>query len=159
MSTDFIASQVALEDIATSDLDAFVAYWRSLRGERFAPSWREFDLLALDTDSISRIVVADVQRNPLDFVVRFWGTGHVRKKGVDKTGESINQPPNIRKDRAHAEYRWVIENKAPLASRDIVDLQHVGHRAPFHQSLLRLPLSDDGIDVHNVISLAVWERV
>ena len=92
--------RVDFDDISNPEIMAFVAYWESLKGDAFAPSWKDFDLAALDPKSIPYIIVIDVVRDPLDFVIRFWGTGHVAKKGVDKTGKSVGDAPRFRKDTA-----------------------------------------------------------
>lgn len=153
-----IPSRVDISEILTPELEAFIAYWESLKGDRFAPSWRDFDLSALAPQSIPNIVVADVVPDPLDFIIRFWGTGHVSRKGVDKTGESVSTLPNLRGAAAFDEYHAVVREKQPVASRDIVDLQEYNNLLPFEQRLVRLPLSDDGETVRQVVSLAVWEK-
>jgi len=154
-----LPTQIPLTEILTPEIDAFIAYWESLKDGAFAPSWQRFDLVALDPKSIPQIVVADVVREPLDFVIRFWGTAHVARKGVDKTGKSVNDVPVFRGQAAFEEYQWVVANRQPLASRDIVNLQDATGKLPVHQELARLPLSDDGEQVDHVISLAVWNRV
>ena len=108
---DTLPTQVAISDILTPEFEDFMDYWSSLRGGAFAPSWEQFDLLALDPKSIPRVVVVDVHRDPLDVVVRFWGTGHVQRKGFDKTGKSIAGTPTIRGPTAFSE-------GAVLAKRD-----------------------------------------
>jgi hypothetical protein len=153
------SSRVAIDEIATPEIRAFIEYWDSLRGDAFAPSWKAFDLSALEPKSIPYVVVADVIHDPLDFIIRFWGTAHVSRKGVDKTGRSIIAKPDLRGATAFDEYREVVEEKHPVASRDIVNLQTFSNLLPFEQSLVRLPLSDDGKNVHHVVSLAQWEKV
>jgi len=153
-----LPTQVAISDILTPEFEAFMDYWNSLRDGAFAPSWEQFDLAALNPKSIPRVVVVDVQRDPFDVVVRFWGTGHVQRKGFDKTGTSIAGIPTVRGPTSFAEYRWVVDNKEPFASRDIVNLLDSVGKPPFHQTLIRLPLSNHGETVDHVVSLAVWER-
>ena len=97
--------------------------------------------------------------DPLDFIIRFWGTGHVTRKGIEKTGKSVNSKPDFRGQTAFEEYRTVVTEKKPLASRDMVNLQDFSDMLPFEQFLVRMPLSNDGHDVHNVVSLAWWEKV
>jgi len=154
-----LPTQVAIADILTPEFEAFIDYWNSLRESVFAPSWKQFDLMALDPKSIPQVVVVDVHRDPFDVVVRFWGTAHVNRKGFDKTGSSISGIPTIRGPRSFAEYRWVVEHKEPFASRDTVNLRGAIGKPPFHQTLIRLPLSNDGERVDHIVSLASWERV
>ena len=75
-----LPTQARLDDIITPEIKAFVAYWESLKGDAFAPSWNDFDLAALDPKSIPFVIVVDVVRDPLDFIIRFWGTAHVARK-------------------------------------------------------------------------------
>lgn len=154
-----LPAHVQLEDIVTPELEAFIGYWKSISDQPIGPPWKKFDLLALAVSSISKIVVADVRRDPLDFVYRFWGTAQTERKGMDKTGRSVVEVAPFRGGVAFNEYRWVMENKRPFASRDIVDLQEVSGRVPFEQRLVRLPLSDDGREVHHIITLAAWDKV
>lgn len=114
---------------------------------------------ALEPKSLPYLVVADVHRDPLDFKIRFWGTGHVARKGVDKTGQSISGKPDFRGKTAFDEYCWVVNEKKPLASRDLVNLQDFGNMLPFEQMLVRLPLSNDGSNVDTIVSLALWDKI
>jgi len=155
MSDD--SKEIAVEDIALPRVREFLAYWQSLRAGRFAPSWREFNLLALDPRSIPHVVVVDVVREPLDFVYRFWGTAHVTAKGFDKTGKSVAEPPQSRRRVTFQEYEKMVAEKQPLAAVGTVDLPEMG-RVPFTQTIVRLPLSDDGAEVDKIVSIAVWER-
>jgi hypothetical protein len=63
----------AIEDVATPGIRAYQQRWDDLRGDRFAPSWREVHLGQLDPKNNPYIVVSDVPREPVDFTIRFWG--------------------------------------------------------------------------------------
>jgi len=102
---------IPISDVLTPAIQGFQDYWNERYGDSFAPSWRDIHLDELDPKTIPYIVVADVKRNPLDFIMRFWGTEHVIRKGFDKTGESIQQKLNFRGKVGWSEYVWVIENK------------------------------------------------
>jgi hypothetical protein len=150
-------SWVPIEDINDGDFRRFIDYWTSLKGRRFAPSWQEFDLSALPPAMVPHIVVVDVIGPPTDIRVRFWGTAHVRRKGVEKTGKLITDNPTQRDEEAKQEYLWVVANRQPMASRSMVDLHEDQKRLPFEQRLVRLPLSSDGESVDHIVSLAYWE--
>lgn len=152
-------SHLSIDRVEIPEIVDFIAHWDALRHDALAPSWAQFDLMDLDPSWVPYLVVADVVHDPLDFIVRFWGTGHVTRKGVDKTGKSVNAAPDFRGRAAYNEYQWVVENKEPLASRSMVNLHEFSNMLPFEQVQVRLPLSDDGVNVHHVISLAVWEKV
>ena len=151
------STEIAVGDIDIPSLKAFLAYWETLRGERFGPPWKDFNLLALDPKAIPYIIVVDVFRDPLDFFIRFWGTAHVTAKGFDKTGKSVVDPPRFRGTSAFNEYSQIVKEKRPLATKGVVKLPHLD-RVPFTQTVLRLPLSDEGMEVDKIVSLAFWEK-
>jgi len=151
-------SRVPIEDVLDEDFRRFIDYWTSLKGRRFAPSWRAFDMGALPPAMIPHLVVVDVIGPPTEILVRFWGTAHVRRKGVEKTGKLITETPTQRDEEAKREYLWVVANRRPMASRSMVDLHEDQKRLPFEQRLVRLPLSSDGETVDHIVSLAYWEQ-
>jgi hypothetical protein len=53
------------------------------------------------------------------------------QKGVDKTGQSISDKPDFRGKTAFDECGWVVNEKKPLASRDLLNLQDFGNMLPF----------------------------
>ena len=130
--------EILVGDIGIPNLKAFLAYGETLRGERVAPSWEDFTLLALDAKVIPHIIVVDVLRHPLDFFMRFWGTAHVTAKGFDKTGKSVNDPPRFRGTSAFNEYSRILKEKRPLASKGMVKVPHLD-RGPFSQQSFACP--------------------
>ena len=87
---------IAISDVLTPAIQEFQDYWNERCGDAFAPSWRDIHLDELYPKTIPYIVVADVKRDPLDFMIRFWGTEHIIRKSFDKTGKSIQQKQNFR---------------------------------------------------------------
>ena len=73
--------EIEIDSIAGPNMKTVLGYWNSLRGDRFASTWEEFDFLALGPHFIPYLTVVDVHREPLDFVFRFWGTAHQTSKG------------------------------------------------------------------------------
>jgi len=162
-STNTEPLEIPLQEICQPSVATFMYYWRSLRGDRFAPAWNEFDLFALGTESIPRVIVVDVNRAPFRIDYRFWGTANVKVKGFDMTGKSLDAFPPNRGAIAREEYRRVVTDKRPIAFKDTLalpsDQQRSGlERAPFDQIIVRVPLSDDGAFVDHVVSLCNWER-
>ena len=149
--------EIPVGDIDIPSLKEFLAYWETLRGEGVGPSWEDFNLLALDPKVIPYIIVVDVLRDPLNFLIRFWGTAHVTAKGFDKTGKMVDDPPRFRGTSAFNEYSQMVKEKRPLASKGMVKFPHLD-RLPFTQTVLRLPLSDNGMEVDKFVSLAFWEK-
>ena len=149
------------EDIANMSepmLQAFYGYWNSIRGDRLAPSWKDFNLLDLPVNAIPYVVVADVQLDPLDFIIRFWGTAHLHRKGADKTGKSSIAKPVYRGKTPYDEYVWVMKRKRPYLVHGVVGLEDYSGTTDLDQLTLRLPLSNDGENVHHVVSMASWSK-
>ena len=137
------------------DFRISLAVWDDLRGDRFAPPWRTTDLLRLPSRVIPYIAVADVLRDPEDYVYRFWGTGHFDVKGEDLTGCSVRcQKPPALGQILFSEYQLVVARRSPQAFRH--DLRPDPDRASLWQETLRLPLSADGVNVTQVLSFADW---
>jgi len=152
--------------IATVDFTGasfFLAYWQDLRAERFAPSWKEFDLMALGGNSAARTIVVDILSAPLRIKYRFWGTANTNAKGLDMTGKYLDDFPLVRQSVAREEYKRIITERRPMAFKDRLVLPETGRnfmrsKAAFNQVMVRLPLSSDGETVDHIVSLANWER-
>jgi len=162
-ATNTEPQEIPLHEICQPSVTTFLDYWKSLRGDRFAPAWKEFDLFALGTKSIPRVIVVDVHHSPFLIDYRFWGTANVKAKGFDMTGKSLDAYPPYRGAMAREEYRRVVNEKRPIAFTDTLVLpdadQNFGpKRAPFEQTIVRLPLSEVGALVDCVVSLCNWER-
>ena len=148
--------RVALEALSASHCRTVYDYWNDLRGDRFAPTWQEFDLWRLHPAVIPFTHVADVRQAPFDIVYRFWGTGMTEVLGYDRTGKSLTSAPmgyldEDRRRHALADYQEVVATRAPKpflwdaasARRDRLRLIVPGQR---------LPLSDDGARVTQVVT-------
>lgn len=142
-----------LSDFLLSGLD----YWRSLAGSRAAPSWDEFELLALPPSMIPFVIVIDVKQPLGQSLYRFWGTGHVEAKGFDLSGRSVASHPHGRSEVVLGEYRQVLERVAPMAFHRDVQLPDLKPVLP--QIALRLPLSSDGRRIDHVVSLCDWQSL
>lgn len=129
--------------------------WQALRGDRFAPAWRDVDLTRLSGKIVPFICVADVHTDPEDYVYRFWGTGHTEVKGIDNTGKSVRcHDPAELGETLFREYGRVMRERVPLAFRH--DLYPELRHAALYQDTVRLPLSNDGETVTHVLSYADW---
>jgi len=162
-TTNVEIEEIPLLEVTIQSALTFLAHWESLRQGRLAPSWSEFDLLALGTEPVSRMMVVDVLTDPLRLKYRFWGTANVKVKGVEMTGRFVEDFPGRRAAIATEEYHRVISEQRPMAFLDRLVLPgasggRFSSRAAFDQVILRLPLSDDGHQINHVISLANWER-
>lgn len=162
--------RVPVETILASNCRTTLEYWNLRRGERFAPTWREFDLPDLPAEVIRFTHVVDVNRDPFDLTFRFWGTGLTDVLFFDRTGQSLSvtNMGYLDEDRR----RQVMEDyQAVIESRDILPFLWDAsstreHAATLVVPSLRLPLSDDGERVTHIVThfdfagnRAEWERI
>ncbi len=149
--------EIPFENLEPGFLLDSLQYWRSLKEKRFAPSWNAFDLMALPPEAIPFSVVVDVIPKPLGFIYRYWGTGHVTAKGIERTGQSVIDLPQGRGEVVFSEYRQVMEQKRPAMFNRKVALP--GNKPTLDQTALRMPLTLDGKTVDKIISVSDWLSV
>ena len=147
--------------IATADgivddgLRQIFNHWNGLRGDVFAPPWPAFDWSCIPAHLIPHCAVVDVQRDPLDFIYRFWGTGRTAMQGADYTGKSLfTFEPRAIAEKAIAEYRVVLEKKSALRIMTIGLKNFRSERADYE--FLRLPFSNDGENIHQVLAVGAY---
>ena len=146
---------VPVDALGAPEFGRLLAYWQEIRGDRFAPSWTDVELIELPAKVLPYLTVAEVRVQPLDFVYRFCGTGHMTVKSRDYTNHSITQVrPRIVAEVLFDQFRRTWEARRPLAFRRTI---HGFADAPLSHETLRLPLSGDGEGVHWIISLSDWQ--
>jgi len=133
-------------------LAAVFDYWRNLGGETLGCRWLDFELYELPPEIVPAIMVADVKPDHHDNVFRFWGTEMTWIHGRDMTGKTISEitPPDLREtiEKNHAAMA-----EAPVASARVFGFAHHGGFGHL-QSVLRLPLSDDGKSLSHIVIVA-----
>jgi len=162
---------VPLAGIMDSGCRELFDHWNRVRGEAFAPSWRAFDLIHMPANLIRYTHVVDISAEPFDVTFRFWGTGLTDVLYFDRTGQSLlttnmGYLDERRRDQVLADYRAVIETRAPMpflwdasATRE--------HARRLIVPSIRLPLSGDGERVTNIVThfdfasqqSRVWEEL
>jgi len=132
-------------------------YWQELKGERRAPSWREWDWLRLPPKLIPYFLVVDVHYDPMDFVYRFWGTASVDMHGKDFTGLSIRtiRSPGTAQMTTD-QYMEVVTYHEALGSEYTIKAGEDG--LPYVQTSLRMPFSNDGERVTQIATYVDWSR-
>ncbi|MBO6949716.1 MAG: hypothetical protein JJ855_17180 [Rhodospirillales bacterium] len=153
-------ADVDLADIG-GPLKTCLEYWRSVSGEGGLPSWRGIDLSELPGDVLPLVTVINIDWSrglvgADSFTYRYWGTGHVRAKNIERTGTTVAE----HSDRARiveAEYLRVIAEKRPIAFRKNIRINEPWRAVT--QTSIRLPLSDDGVRVDNVLSASDWASI
>lgn len=150
------SSIVGLDDLAAPEFGHLLAYWQDLRGSRFAPSWTDIELIDLPAKVLPYLTVVEVRAQPMDFVYRFCGTGHMSVKARDYTGCSVTQVrPAVIAELIFDQFRRTFEARRPMAFRRTIT--GFGDSGPMVHTSLRLPLSADGEGVHWLISVADWD--
>jgi len=140
-----------------ADVENCLGYWNELRGERQFPSWPDFEWMRVPPKLIPYFGVVDITPEPLDFIYRFWGTGHVNAQGAEYTGKSASlmEPPEVGQN-IFAQYRETYEAEKPLLFR------HVFRESDLHVALeeisLRLPFSSNGETIDKIVAFSDIRR-
>ena len=142
------STQLEIEGLP-SGLMAAHEYWVSLKGDRVAPSWKEFDLLNLPLQLVPTTLVIDIKNPVSNSVYRFWGSKMTEIHGVDMTkGSPYNLEPKEFGQQVYKDHCATIEKKRPTAGH----YSFFAHGGYIHShSLLRLPLSDDNDKITQLI--------
>lgn len=123
----------------------------------WAPTWTEFGLKKLPPQIIPWCAAVNVQRDPRDFVYRFWSTECARLQGREMTGRSVTEfTPAAMARTIHRECERVLEIRSPLLVRKT---QTLASGVPLGFESLRVPLSDGADAVAVILSIARSESL
>jgi hypothetical protein len=148
---------VNVEERPLSEIPAnalpFLDYWRSIAPEgAIAPAWHDFDMLRVPAEYLPTAVVVDFNPSQHNYHYRYWGSGLTGIFQGDFTGKTFDDLPPPFSYISYQTYDPVVQRKRPcLIHFNISD----GATETSFQDALRVPLSDDGIDVSGVISIIV----
>jgi len=134
-------------------IKAVFSHWCDAADGRWAPAWRDIDIMTLPPPLLPYLLVADMTPDG-DIVYRYWGRGHSSFHGTDYSGKLLSTmtPAWIRTFLQH-QYARVIETRSPkLFMTEYDDIAE-----PVYS--LRLPLSDDGETVTGFLSFAERDGV
>lgn len=146
----------------SADLKTFIRIWENMFFQDKLPSWTDVNLLDFPTRIIPMITVVDIDwdhAGPIDgdaMIYRFWGTGHVTAKNVERTGLRLSENSN-RVDVVVAEYLRVVNEKKPIAFSKYIRINKPTEAAL--QTTVRLPLSYGGNRVDGVLSASEWDSI
>lgn len=132
-----------------------LAYWLGKRRGRWAPRWTDISLMDFPAAVIPLISVTDITPEPLSSVYRFWGTQLTEIHGGDYSGKSPHLVPPVSLGIANTGGcgRLVNERVPHLEVKEFrTDRGRIGRAL-----VLRMPLSDDGIDVNHGINVYYFE--
>ncbi len=147
---NIVAKRRGFEEMPPDMVMAF-AHWEKAKAGRWAPGFRDFDLIGLPAQLLPATLVADYHGEADRFVFRFFGTKVANVHGVDLTGRSPTDAPSPELGLfVEEEYRRVLAEKKP-------EFLTYGFERPGGavdlQTVLRLPLSDDGVTVSAIVSI------
>ena len=139
------------------DYQACYAYWTALKGERWAPAWREWDWMALPLKLIPYFLVVDVSYDPLDFTYRFWGTAYITMHGIEFTNKSVHEIRSpVTAKNVFKQYKEVIDCQQAIGAADFIQAGPSG--AINTQLCLRMPMSDTGERVDQIVTFTDWRE-
>lgn len=142
-----------IDELGNPEVMACLNYWNEIRGDRFAPSWSEFDLLALPLSILPHVGVVDVRQDPFDLVYRYWGSAGASAHRMEMAGKSVlEMRPKEEAQSVFAQYADTYEAREPRLY--IAELKRGDVGKPVHELSFRLPLSDDGETVHHVFAFS-----
>ena len=122
--------------------------WKAQCENRPAPIFKHFRLDQLPVKAISWCAVMNVQRNPVDFIYRFFGTGRGRLQGKEYTGFSVLMTsPQIFGQKGFDELIQVLNENKPLHFETHFKLESEGK-----YDCLRMPLVDHEETITQILS-------
>ena len=147
---------VTMTDVMESGCRIIYEHWNKVGGERFAPSWRAFDLIRQPANLIRYTHVVDISTDPFDVTFRFWGTGLSDVLYFDRTGQSLlttnmGYLDEHRRDQVLADYKTVIQSRVPMPFLWDASVTRESARRMIVPSI-RLPLSQDNERVTSIVT-------
>jgi len=129
--------------------------WKTRRGDRLAPGWREYSFLDFPVHDIPCISLTDISTPPLRSVYRFWGTGLTEVFGGDYTGKTpADVPPRSLGISANGGCARLANELIPnYEVKEFLRNNGIVGRV----LILRLPFSDDNKTVNHGINMYKFE--
>ncbi|MEX0694343.1 MAG: hypothetical protein WD075_07870 [Rhodospirillales bacterium] len=123
-------------------------HWKERAAGRWAPTWRDIDIMMLPPPLLPYVLVCDVTADN-DFIYRYWGRGHTNYHGRDYTQKRLSEmKPDWVRDLLKHQYMRVLESREPRA----FETRYDGVTQAVYS--IRMPLSDDGEALTGVLGLA-----
>lgn len=142
------STKLEIEDLP-SGLKAVHGYWLTLKGDRMAPSWKDVDLFELPLHLVPTTLVIDIRTPIIKSVFRFWGSKMTAVHGVDMTAKTpYGLKPKELGLQLREDHLEIVEKKCATAG--YYSFFASGGYVHSH-SLVRLPLSDDGENVTQIL--------
>ncbi len=147
----------ATREILQGELKDLFDYWTTLRGIRGIPPWSAFEWARVPARLVQQCAVVEVRRHPLDFVYIHWGVGRTIMQGANYTGKSVREfrPKRIAEKAIH-EYAEAMTQRTAICVR--TERLESDQSPAFDYQFLRLPFSDDGSDVHQILGVGLYDE-
>lgn len=130
------------------DIVSIYSNWLKCADGRWAPAWKDVDVMSLPSRVLPYVAVCDVADDE-EFVYRYWGRGHTGYHRADYSKKRISDiTPSWVRDFLHHQYMRVVESRRPL----LFETRYDFHEMPV--LTIRMPLSDDGENVTGVLSVS-----
>lgn len=145
-----VESCVAREpgEVGNPAVAAVYEHWLERADGRWAPAWRDIEIMALPSPLIPYVVVCDIVAGG-DLVYRYWGRGHTAYHNVDYTYKPLSvMSPDWVRELLRSQYDQVIEVGKPL----VFETRYFGVERPLYS--IRLPLSNDGDNLTGIFGVA-----
>lgn len=151
--------EVPLEyDDLPAHLREAVDYWRTLKGKRVGPSWREVDMLQLPYQLLPTTVVVDCVEemgSPV-YRYRYYGSGLRNLHGVELTGKTpMDLPVQSLAERIVSGFESVRSTKAPVFS--VYGAEEMDGFGDF-LNVVRLPLADHSNEVTKILGIIRYTK-
>jgi len=148
LKLDFHALPKVLKDV--------VEYWRALKGDRFAPTWAEIDMMRLPMELLPTTVVVDCVEDVggPNYRYRYYGSGLRNIHNVELTGKTPDDLPVPQLSQViKTEFRQVQQSRTPLYALYGFYEDHENNLEDGFLNVVRLPVSNDGKTVSHILSV------
>jgi len=139
-------------DVNPAELEPFskiISTWQSRLKDNQLPKWLDFDMS--DFQGWHRnLCLCDVMESGDDARYRIWGSGLAEIFGHDATGKLLSEAGLDYTDYERQQFRKFIKERKLVRCGGRLDWQNKHYK---HITFLRLPLSEDGINIDRYIVL------
>jgi|APSaa5957512535_1039671.scaffolds.fasta_scaffold105569_1 hypothetical protein len=154
-SSEFLWREVPFSENPIDIFNNVYEYWNKMRGDRFAPAWTDLDLLDLGPKLIPHICVVNIPEDNPPFPYRFFGTFLTELLNYEMSGKTTAMlKPEKFRTFCEDQYCFIIESRYPTIFAGSITTENGVVREHF---TLRLPLSDDGQRVTNIIAIEKYD--
>jgi hypothetical protein len=128
--------------------ESLVALWRVKRGDIGMPSWADFDFYDFKGWH-GWIAVQEIVTKPFDLRCRLWGTELTKVLGSDNTGKFFSEYGQGYTENDLAFLTELCRSGSIGMSHGALDRLKEGRKPA---AFIDLPLSDDGLAVHHLLT-------